>query len=265
MFAGWLTRPVCISCMKILPPALRTASFDGFHRPRVLKLAGALGMTRYSDALAPFMSAIFPPQTMDKLLGETVAHAGLTQLRLAETEKYPHVTYFFNGGVEVPNPGEDRVMVASPKVATYDLQPEMSAAELCDRAVEAIAAGRHDMLILNFANPDMVGHTGILAAAIAAVEAVDVCLGRIADAVAARGGALLVTADHGNCEMMRDPETGAPHTAHTTNEVPVMLMNSPGPLHDGRLADIAPTLLALLGVKQPSEMTGHCLFTTANP
>ncbi len=240
-------------------------SFDGFHRPRVLKLAGALGMTRYSDALAPFMSAIFPPQTMDKLLGETVAHAGLTQLRLAETEKYPHVTYFFNGGVEVPNPGEDRVMVASPKVATYDLQPEMSAAELCDRAVEAIAAGRHDMLILNFANPDMVGHTGILAAAIAAVEAVDVCLGRIADAVAARGGALLVTADHGNCEMMRDPETGAPHTAHTTNEVPVMLMNSPGPLHDGRLADIAPTLLALLGVKQPSEMTGHCLFTTANP
>jgi 2,3-bisphosphoglycerate-independent phosphoglycerate mutase len=162
----------------------------------------------------------------------------------------------------VANPGEDRIMVPSPKVATYDLQPEMSAAELCDRAVEAIEAGKHDMLILNFANPDMVGHTGILAAAIKAVEAVDHCLGRISDAVAAKGGALLVTADHGNCEMMRDPVTGAPHTAHTTNPVPVMLMHSPGPLHNGRLADLAPTLLALLGVAQPTEMTGRCLFTS---
>jgi 2,3-bisphosphoglycerate-independent phosphoglycerate mutase len=237
-------------------------AFDGFPRPRLLKLAAALGMTRYSDALAPYMTAIFPPQTMDNLLGQTVAAAGLTQLRLAETEKYPHVTYFLNGGVEVPNPGEDRIMVPSPKVATYDLQPDMSAAELCDRAVEAIEAGRHDMLILNFANPDMVGHTGVLAAAIAAVEAVDHCLGRIAGAVAAKGGALLVTADHGNCEMMRDPVTGAPHTAHTTNPVPVMLMHSPGPLHNGRLADLAPTLLALLGVAQPPEMTGRCLFTS---
>jgi 2,3-bisphosphoglycerate-independent phosphoglycerate mutase len=181
-------------------------------------------------------------------------------MRMAETEKYPHVTYFMNGGIEVANPDEDRVMVPSPKVATYDLQPEMSAPELTDKAVAVIEAGAHDMILLNFANADMVGHSGILAAAIKAVETVDTCLGRIADAVAARGGALLVTADHGNAEMMRDPATGQPHTAHTTNPVPVLLMNSPGPLHDGRLADIAPTLLALLGLPQPAEMTGKALF-----
>jgi 2,3-bisphosphoglycerate-independent phosphoglycerate mutase len=239
--------------------------FTGFERKRVLRFAACAGMTRYSDDLAPYMTALFAPQTMENLLGQTVAKAGLTQLRLAETEKYPHVTYFLNGGIEVPNPGEDRVMVPSPKVATYDLQPEMSAPELTDRAVEAIEAGRHDMLILNFANPDMVGHTGILAAAIKAVETVDACLGRIADAVAAKGGALLVTADHGNCEMMRDPVTGQPHTAHTTNPVPVMLMNSPGPLHDGRLADLAPTLLALLNLHQPVEMTGRILFESGSP
>ena len=235
-------------------------AFEGFARPRVVRFTAAVGMTRYSDELAPFMTALFAPQTMEHLLGQVVSAAGLTQLRLAETEKYPHVTYFMNGGIEVPNPGEDRVMVASPKVATYDLQPEMSAGELTDRAVEAIEAGRHDLLILNFANPDMVGHTGNLQAAIRAVETVDGCLGRIADAVAARGGALLVTADHGNCELMRDPITGAPHTAHTTNPVPVLLTQSPAPLHDGRLADIAPTLLALLGVAQPVEMTGQVLF-----
>jgi len=170
------------------------------------------------------------------------------------------VTYFLNGGIETPNPGEYRVMAQSPKVATYDLQPEMSAPELTQYALDAIHGGKHDMLILNFANPDMVGHTGSLPAAIKAVETVDGCLGEIADAVAARGGALLVTADHGNCEMMRDPVTGAPHTAHTTNPVPVLLTNSPGPLHDGRLADIAPTLLALLGLDKPVEMTGVSLF-----
>jgi 2,3-bisphosphoglycerate-independent phosphoglycerate mutase len=179
---------------------------------------------------------------------------------MAETEKYPHVTYFFNGGIEVPNPGEARVMVPSPKVATYDLQPEMSAPELTDKAVAAILSGQSDLLILNFANPDMVGHTGSLPAAIRAVETVDFCLGRIADAVTSRGGALLVTADHGNCEQMRDPVTGGPHTAHTTNHVPVLLTNSPGPLHDGRLADIAPTLLTLLGIAPPVEMTGKVLF-----
>ena len=234
--------------------------FTGFARPRVLHFAAAVGMTRYSDALAPFMTALFAPQTMENLLGQVVSRAGLTQLRMAETEKYPHVTYFMNGGIEVPNPGEDRIMVPSPKVATYDLQPEMSAAELAGKAVAAIVEGKHDLLILNFANPDMVGHTGSLQAAIKAVETVDGCLGEIADAVAARGGALLVTADHGNCEMMRDPVTGGPHTAHTTNPGPVFLTHSPGPLHDGRLADIAPTLLALLGLEQPVEMTGKVLF-----
>lgn len=236
-------------------------AFDGFERPRRICFATCVGMTRYSDALAPFMTALFAPQTMDNLLGQVVSAAGLTQLRMAETEKYPHVTYFMNGGVEVPNAGEDRVMVSSPKVATYDLQPEMSALELTDKAVAAIEAGADALIVLNFANADMVGHTGILAAAIKAVETVDTCLGRIADAVAAKGGALLVTADHGNAELMRDPITHEPHTAHTTNPVPVMLMGQPGPLHNGRLADIAPTLLALLGLEQPAEMTGKTLFS----
>ena len=164
------------------------------------------------------------PQSLTNVLGEVVAAAGRTQLRTAETEKYPHVTYFLNGGREEPYPGEDRVMVPSPKVATYDLQPEMSAPELTDKAVEAIRSGRYDLIVLNYANPDMVGHTGVLAAAIKAVETVDHGLGRIADAIAAAGGALLVTADHGNCELMRDPETGGPHTAHTTNPVPLLLL-----------------------------------------
>ncbi len=234
--------------------------FDGFVRPRFLHFAATAWMTHYSDDLAPLVPPMFAQQSMTHLLGEVVAAAGLTQMRLAETEKYPHVTYFFNGGNEVANPHEDRKMAASPKVATYDLQPEMSAPELTEYALAAINGGQYDMIILNFANPDMVGHTGVLAAAVKAVETVDGCLGRIADAIAARGGALLVTADHGNCEMMRDPITGGPHTAHTTNPVPVMLINSPGPLHEGRLADIAPTLLALLGVPQPSEMTGQVLF-----
>jgi 2,3-bisphosphoglycerate-independent phosphoglycerate mutase len=228
------------------------------------KLAGAVGMTRYSDDLAPFMDAIFPPQSMTNILGEIVSAAGRTQIRLAETEKYPHVTYFFNGGREQPFPGEERVMVPSPKVATYDLQPEMSAPELTDRAVEAIRSGQFDLVVLNFANADMVGHTGSLSAAIAAVEAVDIGIGRIAEAIAAQGGALLITADHGNAEMMRDPVTGAPHTAHTTNLVPVLLA-APGIRHvsDGRLADLAPTLLALMGVAQPQEMTGHSLLNEA--
>ncbi len=250
---------------EILAPLLDPA-FDGFPRRRMLKLAAAVGMTRYSDALAPFMQAVFPPQTMDRILGEVVAEAGLKQLRMAETEKYPHVTYFMNGGREAPFEGEDRTMVASPKVATYDLQPEMSAPELADKAVQAIRSGRYDLVILNFANADMVGHTGKLAAAVLAVEAVDAGLGRIMEAVAAQGGALLVTADHGNCEMMRDPATGGPHTAHTTNPVPILLAAhgaaglSECRLRDGRLADIAPTLLALLQVPQPAEMTGRSLL-----
>ncbi len=241
--------------------ALLDPSFDGFPRtPK--KFVSAVGMTAYSDALAPFMHTLFAPQRMDDLLGEVVAATGKTQLRMAETEKYPHVTYFLNGGREEPYPGEDRIMVASPKVATYDLQPEMSAPELTEKAVAAINSGKYDMIILNFANPDMVGHTGILSAAIKAVETVDAGLGKIADAVAAQGGALLVTADHGNCETMRDETTGAPHTAHTTNPVPVFLSGGPEgtKLHDGILADLAPTLLALLGIKQPELMTGRSLM-----
>jgi 2,3-bisphosphoglycerate-independent phosphoglycerate mutase len=183
---------------------------------------------------------------------------------MAETEKYPHVTYFMNGGREAPFEGQDAILVPSPKVATYDLQPEMSALELTDRAVEAIGSGRYDLIILNFANPDMVGHTGSLAAAVKAVETVDACLGRVVDAVTAAGGALLVTADHGNCEMMRDPKTGEPHTAHTLNPVPAMLVGVDGvSLADGRLADVAPTLLDLMGLDRPSEMTGTSLIRKA--
>ena len=240
--------------------ALIDPNFSGFARPRSYKFAATLGLTRYSDALAPYIDVLFHSQPMNNLLGEVVSEAGLRQLRMAETEKYPHVTYFLNGGQEVAFPGEDRIMVPSPKVATYDLQPEMSAPELTDKAVAAIESGIYDLIVLNFANADMVGHTGSLPAAVRAVEAVDAGLGRIADAVAAVGGALLVAADHGNCELMRDPLTGGPHTAHTTNPVPVMLAGYDGALEDGRLADLAPTLLALLGLPQPAEMTGRSLL-----
>ncbi len=243
--------------------ALLDPAFDGFALPRRIHFVAAAGLTYYSDALAPFMTTLFPQIPMTNLLGNVVAAAGKRQLRMAETEKYPHVTYFFNGGEETPNPGEDRIMVPSPKVATYDLQPEMSAPELTDKAVAAIASGTYDMIILNFANPDMVGHTGVLAAAIKAVETVDAGLGRIVAAITAAGGALLVTADHGNCEMMRDPATGGPHTAHTTNPVPVLLLGGGPRLHDGRLADLAPTLLALMGLQQPAEMTGQSLIPPA--
>ncbi len=242
--------------------ALLDPGFDGFARPRTPHFAAAVGMTRYSDALAPLMTALFAPQPMDHLLGQEVAAAGRRQLRLAETEKYAHVTYFFNGGEETPNAGEDRILVPSPKVATYDLQPEMSAPEVTARAVAAIGSGTYDLIVLNFANPDMVGHTGSLPAAIKAVETVDAGLGRIAEAIARAGGALLVTADHGNCERMRDPETGGPHTAHTTNPVPVLLAGAPGArLHDGRLADVAPTLLGLMGLPVPAAMTGRSLLS----
>ncbi len=240
--------------------ALLDPAFTGFERTTIT-FAAAVGMTRYSDELAPLMQAIFAPNSMSNILGEVASQAGLRQLRLAETEKYPHVTYFLNGGREQPFPGEQRVMVPSPKVATYDLQPEMSAPELTRRAVDAIGSGKYDLLVLNFANTDMVGHTGSLPAATAAAEAVDAGLGAIADAIAAQGGALLVTADHGNAELMRDAATGEPHTAHTTNPVPVLLSGRPGTsLADGRLADLAPTLLALLEVPQPAEMTGRSLL-----
>ena len=241
--------------------AMLDPAFDGFPRKRVIAFSAAVGMTRYSDALAPFLGVLFAPDHLSNILGEVVANAGKTQLRMAETEKYPHVTYFLNGGREVAYDNEDRIMVPSPKVATYDLQPEMSAPELADKAVAAIDSGKYDMIVLNFANPDMVGHTGVLAAAIKAVETVDAGLGRIADAVRRQGGALLVTADHGNCEMMKDPETGGPHTSHTTNPVPVVLMGGDAAsIHDGRLADLAPTMLHLMGLPQPAEMTGQSII-----
>jgi 2,3-bisphosphoglycerate-independent phosphoglycerate mutase len=222
-------------------------------------------MTQYSEALDKLLATIFPPLTLPKVLGEVVSLTGRKQLRMAETEKYPHVTYFLNGGNETPYAGEDRIMVPSPKVATYDLKPEMSAPELTDKAVAAIASGKYDLIVLNYANPDMVGHTGKLDAAIKAVETVDTGLGRIVDAIGRAGGALLVTADHGNCELMRDPETGGPHTAHTTNPVPVVLLGGgDASLSQGRLADIAPTLLELMGIPQPVEMNGTSLLRRSN-
>ncbi len=242
--------------------ALVDPAFTDFARRRVVRFAAAVGMTEYSEALNAHLATLFAPQSMADILGSVAAAAGLKQLRMAETEKYPHVTYFLNGGEETPYAGEDRILVASPKVATYDLQPEMSAPELTDKAVAAIGSGKYDLIVLNFANADMVGHTGSLDAATKAVEAVDTGLGRIAAAIRTAGGALFVTADHGNAEMMRDPATGGPHTAHTTNPVPAMLLGGPAgtALADGRLADIAPTLLALLGVTQPAAMTGRSLL-----
>jgi 2,3-bisphosphoglycerate-independent phosphoglycerate mutase len=245
---------------EILAPLL-FAEFSGFPRPRGPKLVAAVGMTAYSTELDAIMPALFAPQSLANGLGETVSEAGLKQIRFAETEKYPHVTYFFNGGREEPFPGEERSLTPSPKVATYDLQPEMSAPELTEKVVAAIESGQYDLFVLNFANPDMVGHTGVLGAAVKAVETVDASLGRIADAILAKGGALFVTADHGNCELMVDPVTGNPHTAHTTFPVPAMVIGSEAKaLAEGRLADVAPTLLALLGLPQPAEMTGQSLL-----
>ncbi len=246
--------------------ALLDPAFSGFERGRVVRFAAALGITEYSTELNRFVQTIFPPENLADTFGEVVSRAGLTQLRIAETEKYAHVTFFFNGGREAEFPGESRILVPSPKVATYDLKPEMSAPEMTDQLVAAIAAGRFDVIIVNYANTDMVGHSGDIGAAVKAVEAVDRCLGRLADAVTRAGGTLLITADHGNAEMMRDPETGQPHTAHTLNPVPLLLVNPPAQvagLRDGRLADIAPTLLALLGLRQPAAMTGRSLASRA--
>lgn len=242
--------------------ALLEPSFKGFDRNKPLRFAAAVGLVEYSDELNQYMQAIFPPKELTHTLGEVVAAAGLKQLRIAETEKYPHVTFFFNGGEEKQYPGEARIMVPSPKVATYDLQPEMSAPEMTDKLVDAVGSGEFDLVVVNYANPDMVGHSGILDAAIRAVEAVDLGLGRLEEAVRRRGGVMLVTADHGNCEMMKDPETGGPHTAHTLNRVPVILVGAPSgvALRDGRLSDVAPTLLELIGLGQPHEMTGRSLI-----
>lgn len=241
-------------------------AFDGFDRGTAPTLAAAVGMVEYSSALAKLMTTIFPPKSLTKVLGEVVSEAGLTQLRIAETEKYPHVTFFFNGGEERVYPGEDRILVPSPKVATYDLQPEMSASEVTDKVVEAVDSGKYDLVVINYANPDMVGHTGFLDAAMKAVQAVDGSLGRLEAAVRRQGGVMLVTADHGNCEMMTDPETHGPHTAHTLDKVPLVLVNGPADvkaIRSGRLADIAPTLLDLMKLPKPAEMTGRSLLDRA--
>ncbi len=246
--------------------ALLDPGFEGFARPRVVRFAAALGMVSYSAALDPLLDTLFEPLELSHTLGEVVAAAGLKQLRIAETEKYAHVTFFLNGGREAEFPGEERVMVPSPRVATYDLKPEMSAVEVTAKLVAAIEGGRFDLIVVNYANGDMVGHTGDLDAAIAAVEAVDACLGRLTDAVRAAGGALLITADHGNAEQMTDPETGQAHTAHTMNKVPAILVNAPSwvtGLADGRLADVAPSLFALMDLPKPTQMTGRSLILAA--
>ncbi len=241
--------------------ALCAPAFTGFDRGKAPDWAAALGMVEYSDAHNAFLSTVFPKRDIRNGLGAWVAQHGLRQFRLAETEKYPHVTFFLNGGKEEAEPGEDRFMPSSPKVATYDLQPEMAAPEVGARLVQAIGEG-YDLIVVNFANPDMVGHTGDLAAAARACEAVDNALGASLAALEKAGGTMVLTADHGNCETMIDPETGGAHTAHTLNPVPLALIGGPEGvgLRAGRLADVAPTLLALLGLPQPPEMTGESLL-----
>ncbi|PIE14350.1 MAG: phosphoglycerate mutase (2,3-diphosphoglycerate-independent) [Rhodobacterales bacterium] len=240
--------------------AIGQPDFDGFTS-RQPDLAALLGMVPYSSRHDTYMTTVFPKKELVNTLGEWVAKQGLRQFRLAETEKYPHVTFFLNGGKETPETGEDRYMAASPKVATYDLQPEMSAPEVTDHFVQAIEDG-YDLIVTNYANPDMVGHTGNIPAAIKACEAVDQGLGRVLQALERAGGAMIITADHGNCETMIDPETGGPHTAHTTNPVPVVLVGGPkgATLHQGRLSDLAPTLLDLMQLPKPDEMTGQSLI-----
>ena len=244
--------------------ALLDPGFDGFERPRVAKFAAAAGLTEYSEALKPLMASIFPPEDVRETLGEVVAERHLRQLRIAETEKYAHVTFFLNGGRETQFEGEDRILVPSPKVATYDLQPQMSAPEVTDKLEAAILSGQYDLIVCNYANPDMVGHTGVMAAAMQAVSTIDGALGRLRAAIEKAGGVMLVTADHGNIEMMEDPQTHEPFTAHTTLDVPIIAVNAPpGSLGNGRLADVAPTLLDLMGLPAPAAMTGHSLFTRA--
>lgn len=243
--------------------ALVEPDFGGFERSKVVDFAAAAGVTSYSEALDAHFEPLFPSIGLDNVLGAVVSEAGLTQLRIAETEKYAHVTFFFNGGVEAEFVGETRILVPSPDVTTYDLQPEMSAPELSGRLTGAIDSGAFDLIIVNFANTDMVGHTGDLAAATRAVEAVDDCLGRVRHAIMMSGGAMIITADHGNAELMMDARTGQAHTAHTMNPVPVILVagqHKGSALMDGKLADIAPTLLTLLELPKAKEMTGRSLI-----
>jgi 2,3-bisphosphoglycerate-independent phosphoglycerate mutase len=246
--------------MAILMPA-----FVDFPRAKTVKISAAIGMVEYSSVLAPFMKTLFPPEPLTDILGEVVAKAGMKQLRIAETEKYAHVTFFFNGGREKEFDGEERILVPSPQVATYDEKPEMSAPEVTDKLVAAIEADRFDLVVVNYANTDMVGHSGDIVAATKAVEAVDACVGRVVAATLAKGGALLITADHGNAEMMFDDDTKQPHTAHTCNLVPAIIIGADFKgkhiaIPEGKLGDVAPTILQLLKLPQPAAMTGTSLL-----
>jgi len=243
--------------------ALLMEDFDGFPRENGFFPLYYVSMTQYDKTFAPYLQVAYPPVSLNNTLGEYLSKQNKTQLRIAETEKYAHVTFFFNGGVEAPNSGEDRCLIASPKVATYDLQPEMSAYEVAEEAVKRINSGAYDVMILNFANPDMVGHTGVMEAATAAVHAVDECVGKVVGAILENGGRCIITADHGNAEKMFD-EDGGPFTAHTISPVPCILVDPERRnavlREDGRLCDLAPTLLTLLGLPIPAEMTGKSLI-----
>lgn len=242
--------------------AIGAPDFDAFETGPRPDWAALMGMAQYSDAHSEYMTTMYPKPEIANTLGDWIAQKGLRQFRLAETEKYPHVTFFLNGGEEVSLAGEDRKMPKSPDVATYDLKPEMSADEVTAALVAAIE-DRYDLIVVNYANPDMVGHTGDLQAAIKACETVDRGLGRALQALEKVGGAMIVTADHGNCDVMIDPDTGGPHTAHTLNPVPVIVVGGPkgASLKAGRLADLAPTILFLMGLDKPDEMTGECLLS----
>jgi 2,3-bisphosphoglycerate-independent phosphoglycerate mutase len=242
--------------------ALVDPLFDGFNRKKVVGFGAVAGMASYSAALDDYIPALFPAENLRNTLGEVVARAGLQQLRIAETEKYAHVTFFLNGGAEEVFEGEDRILIPSPRVATYDLAPAMSAAEVTDNLVNEILAGKYALIICNYANPDMVGHTGILSAAMDAMVAVDTAIGRLTEALEQVDGQMIIAADHGNLELMTDPTTGAPHTAHTIGKVPAILVGGQAgkALADGALADLAPTILELLNIPQPEEMTGRSLL-----
>ena len=237
--------------------------FSGFERMGGYKPVSFVSMTQY-DATFTNLEVAFKPQSLKNTLGAYVADKGIAQLRIAETEKYAHVTFFFNGGVEQPCEGEDRALIPSPKVATYDLKPEMSAYEVTEEAVKRIKSGKYGLMVLNFANCDMVGHTGVMEAAMAAVKTVDECVGKVMDAILSMGGKALITADHGNADQMIDPATGGAFTAHTTNPVPLIVVDPEQPKHElrtgGRLADLAPTLLQMMGLEKPAEMTGESLI-----
>ncbi|MCG6865572.1 MAG: 2,3-bisphosphoglycerate-independent phosphoglycerate mutase [Thiogranum sp.] len=231
--------------------------FDGFERKAAPRLGCFASLTEYNSEFD--IPVAFPPERLKNVFGEFAANLGLRQLRLAETEKYAHVTFFFNGGVEEPFEGEDRILVPSPLVATYDLKPEMSAPEVTDHLVEAITGGKYDVIVCNYANPDMVGHTGNFAAAVQAIEVIDECLGRLYEALKSVGGEALITADHGNAEQMRGKDTGQAHTAHTSNVVPLLYIGRPAHLEEGVLADVIPTLIDIMGLTKPQEMSGRSL------